>query len=184
MCSSDLDSMKYIHSVSAIFFALLLRITVSAQSPGFFAPNGQADQWKSSGNLVDYFNALPKGGQPIEYDPQQFHEQPSAAHRTASSSCDCWQARDTSWRIAPFSGYTAPNYRNDDGSTPLITLPFSFCFYGQQVNQVFINNNGNVSIGAAYGTFSAQGFPNPSYSMIAPFWADVDTRGKIGRAHV
>jgi hypothetical protein len=51
------------------------------------------------------------------------------------------------------------------------------CFYGQNINSVYINNNGNVSFGAAYGTFTANSFPDPTFIMVAPFWADVDTRG-------
>ena len=43
-----------------------------------------------------------------------------------------------------------PDYRNDDWSTVSITIPFPFCFYGQQINAIYINNNGNVSINTAY----------------------------------
>ena len=51
---------------------------------------------------------------------------------------------DATYQIAPFNIGTPPDYRNDDGSTLTINLPFNFCFYGQIQNQVFINNNGNV----------------------------------------
>jgi gliding motility-associated-like protein len=78
--------------------------------------------------------------------------------------------------IVPITSGLAPEYRNDDGSTTEILLPFTFTFYGSQYNSVFINNNGNVSFGAAYSTFSSQGFPNSTVVMVAPFWADVDTR--------
>ena len=43
-----------------------------------------------------------------------------------------------------------------------------------------MNNNGNVSFQTPYSTYSAQGFPNASFKMVAPFWADVDTRGNGG----
>lgn len=97
------------------------------------------------------------------------------------SSCDCWQARDASFLVAPFDNDYAgptypPEYRNDDGYTNLISLPFSFCFYGSSINAVYINNNGNISFGLPYETFTSNPFPDPDFSMVAPFWGDVDTR--------
>lgn len=83
---------------------------------------------------------------------------------------------DSTFQVVPFTGGQAPDYRNDDASSPQIALPFTFCFYGQLWNSVYINNNGNVSFGAPYGTFSASGFPSNMFVMIAAFWADVDTR--------
>lgn len=87
---------------------------------------------------------------------------------------------DATFNVVPFQGGTAPNYRNDDGSTLAINLPFAFCFYGQIQNQVYINNNGNISFGAPYGSFSSTSFPSTAYQMIAPFWADIDTRNGAG----
>lgn len=104
----------------------------------------------------------------------------------SSSSCNCWIARDASFQIGQFDAYggsggpgVAPEFRNDDWSTDTITLPFDICFYGTSVNKIFLNNNGNISIGAPYSTFTANSFPDPTYVMIAPFWADVDTRGSL-----
>lgn len=114
---------------------------------------------------------------------------PSAAKITPPSNsqmgelCNCWINRDNTWNVVPFdcaggSGGPglAPEYRNDDWSA-CVGLPFTFCFYGQSIDSVFINNNGNVSIGTNYATFTANSFPDPTYSMIAPLWSDVDTRG-------
>ncbi|MHB8403530.1 MAG: nidogen-like domain-containing protein [Bacteroidia bacterium] len=96
-----------------------------------------------------------------------------------STPCNCWIPRDGTFSVVPFDGYTAPNYSNDDGSTLGITLPFNFCLYGNTVggagDQLYINNNGNISFGASYSTFSPVGFPSSAYVMIAPFWGDVDT---------
>jgi gliding motility-associated-like protein len=104
----------------------------------------------------------------------------------ASSSCACWQVRDTSWQICQFDGSggsggpgIGPEYRNDDWTTPLINLPFTFCLYGTQWTTCFINNNGNVSFGAPYSTYTATGFPNNTFTMVAPFWGDVDTRSPL-----
>lgn len=105
------------------------------------------------------------------------------APKQAGELCNCWIDRDSTWTVVPFdcaggSGGpgVAPEYRNDDWSACL-GIPFNFCFYGQPVDSLFINNNGNVSIGANYATFTASSFPTTSFSMIAPLWSDVDTRG-------
>lgn len=95
----------------------------------------------------------------------------------SSILCQCIVPIDNSFQVVPFTnGTPADEYRNDDGSSPLIALPFQFCFYGQNITNVYINNNGNVSFGASYGTFTANSFPDPTFIMVAPFWADVDTR--------
>ncbi|CAN5589872.1 hypothetical protein BH11BAC1_BH11BAC1_17280 [soil metagenome] len=103
--------------------------------------------------------------------------------RPAGELCNCWIDRDGTWIIVPFdcvgaSGGPglAPEYRNDDWSA-CVGLPFNFCFYGQSVDSIFINNNGNVSIGTNYSTYSPISFPTTTFSMIAPLWSDVDTRG-------
>lgn len=86
--------------------------------------------------------------------------------------CDCW--------IAPDNDYTLAMLPNDDMSSMLITLPFTFSLFGQQYVEVYINNNGNISFENSYGTFTASGFPSADFIMVAPFWADVDTRGDDG----
>lgn len=89
------------------------------------------------------------------------------------TSCGCY--------IEPDGSYTVAMAPNDDGSTGLINLPFTFCLYGDNYTSLYINNNGNVSFGAPYGTFSSNPFPDPTYVMVAPFWGDVDTRGGFGQ---
>ena len=83
---------------------------------------------------------------------------------------------DTSFSVVPFTNGVPPEYRNDDGFTDAIPLSFSFLFYGTPFNEVFINNNGNLSFGNPYSTFTPQGFPIANFPMVAPFWGDVDTR--------
>jgi len=77
----------------------------------------------------------------------------------------------------PGGGWTVAMARNDDGSSARIQLPagFDYCFYGVENTSLFINNNGNITFGAAFGTFTPAGFPVAT-PMVAPFWADVDTR--------
>jgi len=104
----------------------------------------------------------------------------------SSTACNCWIPRDNTFSVVPFDGSggsggpgVAPTYANDDWSTSAITLPFSFCLYGSNVgsgsNKLFINNNGNITFGSAYSTFSAVAFPSTQYVMVAPFWGDVET---------
>lgn len=95
---------------------------------------------------------------------------------TIGTDCQCLQTIDETFTIAPFTNGTAPEYRNDDGSTAEIDLPFTFSLYGTDYTSCFINNNGNISFNASYTTFSASAFPTASFVMVAPFWADVDTR--------
>ncbi len=72
-----------------------------------------------------------------------------------------------------------PCQRNDDDSSLSIPLQFNFDFYGSTFTDVFINNNGNVSFGAPFSTFTSTGFPVNGFPMLAPFWADVDTRDAV-----
>lgn len=88
-----------------------------------------------------------------------------------SGLCDCMVPLDTNFILA-----MAPN---DDYSSGIIALPFSFDFYGTTYDSLYINNNGNISFQAPYMEFTPYSFPTASFNMIAPFWADVDTRGSI-----
>lgn len=83
--------------------------------------------------------------------------------------CNCLVPLDSTFTLAMLP--------NDDGSSSNISLPFTFDFYGNEYNSVIINNNGNISFLAPYFTFTPNSFPDSTYNMIAPFWADVDTRG-------
>jgi nidogen-like len=72
-----------------------------------------------------------------------------------------------------------PCQRNDDDSSLAIPLGFNFDFYGSTFTDVFINDNGNVSFGTPFAEFTATGFPVAGFPMIAPFWADVDSRDAL-----
>ncbi|MBF9220694.1 nidogen-like domain-containing protein [Hymenobacter ruricola] len=65
--------------------------------------------------------------------------------------------------------------RNDDASFGPVSLGWNFSLFGNRYSDVYINNNGNITFDAPYGSFNAQGFPL-ARPMIAPFWADVDTQ--------
>lgn len=99
---------------------------------------------------------------------------------------------DGIWTVVPFSANGAqgsgpasaadPCQRNDDdfarAGSGMPAVPFNFDFYGTVFtgDQIFINNNGNLSFGAGFTTFTSSGFPINNFPMVAPFWADVDTR--------
>ncbi|MBW6459648.1 MAG: hypothetical protein K0B08_03665 [Bacteroidales bacterium] len=71
---------------------------------------------------------------------------------------------------------------NDDGSSSLITLPFTFCLYGDQYTSLYINNNGNLTFTSPTSTFTPFAFPSTPLAIVAPFFADVDTRPAGGGA--
>jgi gliding motility-associated-like protein len=160
-------------AVIGFLFAALISGSLSAQqtlSPEQWnnaKQNGTINGKEKNAPVVN-----PAGGTPY----LEYRVAPNVPVQPASTSCQCWQTRDTSWDIVPITIGSPPEYRNDDGSTAVINLPFNFCLYGTTWTQCYINNNGNVSFGAPYGTFTATGFPNTSFVMVAPFWSDVDTR--------
>jgi hypothetical protein len=85
--------------------------------------------------------------------------------------CDCMVPLDSTFTLAMLP--------NDDGSSAIINLPFTFDFYGTPMDSLYINNNGNISFDFPYMSFIPNAFPDSSTLMIAPFWADVDTRGTL-----
>lgn len=68
--------------------------------------------------------------------------------------------------------------RNDDSFFGPVSLGFSFNFFGNTYTQLYINNNGNVTFGGGESSFSSAPLNNYAggMPMIAPFFADVDTR--------
>jgi gliding motility-associated-like protein len=156
-----------------ILFAVLVLLSIYGRTQTIY---DSLDRMKLSGKLT--------GTEHVTFNTIPISPVIDSNFRTKrSSSCDCWIQRDASWQIGQFNGSggsggpgVAPEYRNDDWTTPLISLPFNFCFYGTNYTDFYLNNNGNISFGAPYSTFTATGFPDPSYIMVAPFWGDVDTR--------
>ena len=67
--------------------------------------------------------------------------------------------------------------RNDDGSTSnSIPIGFEVDFFGLKFTSAYVNNNGNITFGGPLATFTPQGLSASPLRIIAPFWADVDTR--------
>jgi len=85
----------------------------------------------------------------------------------------CPAALNASTAIGP-DGYTL--YRNDDGFSEELSLPFSINLFGHEWSSFYLNNNGNISFGGGIGQYTPAAFPVTLHPMIAPYWGDVDTR--------
>lgn len=112
----------------------------------------------------------------------------ATSNRYSRSSSSCLELLDDSYvsineSLYGLSGYPA-YYPEDDGSYGPIDLGFTFQFYGEEYNSLYINVNGNVTFGNLYSAYSASGFPSNNVpAMIAPFWGDVDLRGTSNAAN-
>lgn len=73
-----------------------------------------------------------------------------------------------------FNTYTLPG--NDDGSTGAVNLGFTIDFFGYSASQVYVNNNGNITFAGPQSTFTPYDLTSTGSQIIAPFFADVDTR--------
>jgi hypothetical protein len=74
--------------------------------------------------------------------------------------------------------FTGNNIGRDDdhSSNDAVTLGFSALLGGSTYTGAFVNNNGNITFGQALSTYTPEGIPGVGFPIIAPFWADVDTR--------
>lgn len=80
--------------------------------------------------------------------------------------------------IRSLSGFTTSSLpANDDGSTGSVTLPFTVNFFGNLRSSLFVNNNGNLTFDSALSSFTPFDLTSTAREIIAPFFADVDTRG-------
>jgi len=71
-----------------------------------------------------------------------------------------------------------PDDDNSSAPIPLATaFPSGLEFFGSNYRDVFVNANGNVSFNMPLAEFTPMPFPVASQPIIAPWWADVDTRG-------
>lgn len=67
---------------------------------------------------------------------------------------------------------------NDDGSTGLVNLGFTANINSTNYTQTYVNNNGNITFNGPLGTFTPSVINTGVFGpIIAPFFADVDTRG-------
>ncbi len=146
----------------AIFFMISICCVLSHTKAQQYIDLNTYTQKKSTGQLT--------GNENIQhvFDAQSQAGVSQELRSSSVNSCGCY--------IEPDTSYTLAMQPNDDGSTALINLPFDFCFYGTQMSDVYINNNGNVSFNTPFATYSGVSFPSTNFEMVAPFWGDVDTR--------
>ncbi len=101
----------------------------------------------------------------------------------STNDCDCW--------VEPDETYTesdVQDWPNCSGGGPgvdcwigPINLPFNFCFFGQNFNQIYLTSKGTISFTPGYIDWTPSEFPNPTntdnqYDHICGFWADFDFR--------
>jgi hypothetical protein len=65
---------------------------------------------------------------------------------------------------------------NDDGSVGPVNTGFNLNFFGNSWSSLYVNNNGNVTFTEPLWTYTPYGITGGSLAMLAPFFADVDTR--------
>jgi hypothetical protein len=70
---------------------------------------------------------------------------------------------------------------NDDGSSGLEPIGFTINFFGKLRSHVYVNNNGNLTFDSPLATFTPFGLLRTQREIIAPFFADVDTRSPGSR---
>lgn len=67
---------------------------------------------------------------------------------------------------------------NDDGSSDPVPIPFPLKFFGTPYTNLYVNNNGNVTFDSPLSTYTPTDITGATnIPIIAPFFADVDTRG-------
>ncbi|HEY1827109.1 MAG TPA: nidogen-like domain-containing protein, partial [Acidimicrobiales bacterium] len=93
---------------------------------------------------------------------------------------------------AVLSGYNTTSLgRSDDGSYPCtstgqgtptgctpsaVPIGFPIDFFGTTYSNLYVNNNGNLTFGSSLASYTPFGLAGTSSVIIAPFFADVDTR--------
>jgi hypothetical protein len=65
---------------------------------------------------------------------------------------------------------------NDDGSSGQEAIGFTLNFFGKLRSAAWVNNNGNLTFDGPLPTFTPFGLLRTQREIIAPFFADVDTR--------
>ena len=67
--------------------------------------------------------------------------------------------------------------KGDDNNSQPASIGCSANFYGTTASQVYVNNNGNITFGSKEETYTPYGLlTDVAKPIIAPFFADVDTR--------
>ena len=70
--------------------------------------------------------------------------------------------------------------RNDDGSSSAQALTTDITYFGIPYSSLHVNNNGNVTFDGAMSTFTPFNLTGTGRILVAPYFADVDTRPSNG----
>ncbi|MBL7986407.1 MAG: gliding motility-associated C-terminal domain-containing protein [Flavobacteriales bacterium] len=161
--------------LQALFFGLVMAASptaASAQSDTVPMTPARYTQLKLNGQLPDRFQWDP-AATALRSKPKL----PVQKKGGGADVCECWIPPDGSWTLA-----MPPN---DDQSSALIPLPFTFNLYGDLYTSCYINNNGNITFNSPLGGYDAQSYPIlttafSDYTMVAPYWEDADSEGGAG----
>lgn len=67
---------------------------------------------------------------------------------------------------------------SDDAFSDAVALPFTLDFFGSTYDSLYVNNNGNVTFDSPLPSATLFNLLTTARVIIAPFFADVDTRGE------
>lgn len=136
---------------------LLPQLTQRVEKTGFYRP---VEELPVNWDLFE-----PKPGE--EWEEGEWDPETGKFYKTAGT---CFQSMSGSTSAAGAVGC-------DDCSEGPVALGFNISICGTNYNQLYINSNGNVTFGNGFTTYTPVGMPNSTTEvMVAPFWADVDTR--------
>ncbi|MBU1043267.1 MAG: PEP-CTERM sorting domain-containing protein [Candidatus Omnitrophica bacterium] len=71
-------------------------------------------------------------------------------------------------------------YRNDDGYSTEQALAADITYYGASYSSLWVNNNGNITFDGPMGTYTPFDLDGTGRTIVAPYFADVDTRPSDG----
>ncbi|MCC6601161.1 MAG: hypothetical protein IT223_10870, partial [Crocinitomicaceae bacterium] len=185
-----------------VFFSLFLS-TFAQQNPGIMTPQ---DYWKYSPDLSEeelytYDRLLYMSREDWElfrHDPRYSEERtvqlyrenkgkvqlPPGQLKMMTDECNCWLEPDNTYITEDPVDWTncGGGGAGVDCWIGPINLPFNFCFYGQNFNQIYLTSKGTIAFGSGYIDWTPSEFPNPvnpndpQYDHVCGFWADFDFR--------
>ncbi len=155
--------------MKAKIFLLLLVFAVTA-STSLYSQDASSPEYQSKKEAL-----IGQPG-PVDYTPRG----PVANNSNMLLLSNCPEQDRPTCLKEPFdsagAGWIISMPRNDDGSSALINFGFNFNLYGTIYNACYINNNGNITFTQPLATFTPFAFPSSPLAIVAPFFADVDTR--------
>jgi hypothetical protein len=108
------------------------------------------------------------------------HTRKPSRPRTFRPQLETLEERQVPSAVRNLPGLTVNSLpAEDDAPSPQANVGFNLNFFGAQASSVFVNNNGNITFNQPLSQFTptALNTNNGGIPIIAPFFADVDTRG-------